>query len=94
MSHDQKRASDWTRQNPVAEQLAVRDFTRPSFSQRLKGVTCETCGLLHWSTHRSRVKSGDQGYGCEHQEVSKRDYDDDHHFRPFHGADLIFHTLS
>ena len=42
MSHDQKRASDWTRQDPVAEQLAVRDFTRPSFSKRLKGVACET----------------------------------------------------
>ena len=42
MSHDQKRPSDWTRQDPVAEQLAVRDFTRPSFSQRLKGVACET----------------------------------------------------
>ena len=42
MSHDQKRASDWTRQDPVAEQLAVRDFTRPSFSQRFKGVACET----------------------------------------------------
>ena len=38
MSHDQRRASDWTRQDPVAEQLAVREF----FSQRLKGVACET----------------------------------------------------
>ena len=42
MSHDQKRASDWTRQDPVAEQLVVRDFTRPSFSGGLKGVACET----------------------------------------------------
>ena len=52
MSHDQKKASDWTRQDPVTEQLAVRDFTRPSFSQRLKGVACETthrCG--HIPTH-------------------------------------------
>ena len=42
MSHDQIRASDWTRQDPVAEQLVVRDFTRPSFSGGLKGVACET----------------------------------------------------
>ena len=42
LSHDQKRASDWTRQDPVAEQLVVRDFTRPSFSGGLKGVACET----------------------------------------------------
>ena len=42
MSHDQKRASDWLRQDPVAEQLVVRDFTRPSFSGGLKGVACET----------------------------------------------------
>ena len=45
MSHDQKRASDWTRQDPVAEQLVVRDLTRPSFSGGLKGVACETSPL-------------------------------------------------
>ena len=46
MSHDQKRASDWTRQDPVAEQLVVRDFTRPSFSGGLKGVACETNNII------------------------------------------------
>ena len=47
MSHDQKRASDWTPQDPVAEQLSAREFTRPSFSERLKGVPCETSQMKH-----------------------------------------------
>ena len=44
-------ASDWIRQDPVVEQLAVREFTRPSSSERLKGAACETscnaCADVH-----------------------------------------------
>ena len=55
MSHDQKRASDWTRQDPVAEQLVVRNFTRPSFSGGLKGVACETTPGLTSLTDKCKI---------------------------------------
>ena len=61
MSHDRKRTSDWTRQEPVAEQLAVRDFTRPSFSQRLKGVACETRQIRVTQTFTTLISTIDRG---------------------------------
>ena len=39
--------SDWTRQDLVAEQLAVHAVTRPLFPFGLRGVARETNFLLH-----------------------------------------------